>query len=404
MLADPTGTASSTLGTVSLRPIALAALTALACTSAEPPPDPPVLTPAEPGPTPIEPEPEPMPPADPLPASSLSWVWYHDYPSELADSFSQIGAGPVAYDHRVGDRRRYTARRVDGAIELVRERMPEPGTKGEPVPAWTRRVTTTTAAAGEPVVQVTSGAPEEVVVAVRVSGGYERHAFADDGSPRSSAIAHDPPEFAGRDAALQLGGTNERPTVHVRGSNHAYLDEIEPATGKPVARKEFGPAVLFDRFSWPPEGGLGQRLGHCWPMRGGGGCHEVVRRGEALELRAVDSAGKERWRATLEPKGGNWYDTAAAVETRERVLVVAYHRIASGATAFTVDREHGTLRATGSPGSIGSIGHSQYSNEVALVLGDDELVRALGREAGGDYLGVIDPSTGLLLGHEVWRR
>jgi hypothetical protein len=391
--------------TVSLRPIALAALVALACTSAEPPPDPPVLAP-EPGPTPIpfhvEPAPEPMPPADSLPTSSLGWVWYHDYPDELADSFSQVGTGPVAHDHRVGDRRRYTVHRVDGGIELVRDRMPEPNVKGEPVHAWARRVTTPRAI-GEPVVQVTSGGTEEIVVALRVPDGYERHAFADDGSLRSSSIVHDPPEFAARDAALQLGGTSSRPTVHVRGSDHAYLDEVDPATGKPTARAEFGPTVLFDRFPWPPEDGLGQRLGHCWPIRGGG-CHQVKQRGDALELRATDLAGKERWRVTLEPKGGDWYDTATVVETSERVLVVAYHGIASGANAYTIVRDRGSLRAKGSPGSIGNIGHSKYHNEVALVLGDDGLVRAFGHESSGDYLGVLDPSTGRLLGHEVWRR
>jgi hypothetical protein len=387
---------------VSLRPIALAALVALACTSAEPPPDPPVLAPAEPIPFHIEPEREPMPPADSLPTASLGWVWYHHYPDELADSFSQIGSGLVVHDHRVGDRRRYTVRHVHGGIELVREHLPEPEGKSRPVHAWTRRVTTT-AIIGEPVVQMTSGGSEEIIVALRVPGGYERHAFADDGSLRSSSVVHDPPEFDARDAAIQLGGTSERPTVHVRSSGHAYLDEIDPATGKPTARAEFGPTVLFDHFSWPPEHGLGRRLGHCWPIRDGG-CYEVLHRGEAIELRAVDPASKERWRTALEPKGGGWYDTAAVIETGERVLVVAYHGIASGATAYTVDREQGTLLATGSPGSIGNIGHSKYHNEVALVLGADGLVRAFGHEASGDYLGVIDPSTGRLLGHEVWRR
>jgi hypothetical protein len=389
---------------VSLRPLALAALAALvalACTSTERPrPDAARPAPSEPVAAPVELEPTP-PPAE-LPESDLPWVWYHTYPAVLADAFSQVGSGPVAHDHRVGDRRRYTARRDDHGIELILERLPEPGVNGEPVLAWSRRVTTTTA--GDPVVQATSGVPAQVVVALRVPGGYERHAFADDGTPRSSFIGIDPRNFDVEGGALQLGGTSERPIVYVRSDSWAYLDEIDPATGKVIARAEVGPHVLFGGFSWPPKGHVGQLLGHCWPVRGGGGCYEARRRGEALELRAVDLAGAERWSVTLDPKGGAWSSRAAVLEAYGGVVVVAYHGAASGATAYGVDPEQGTLRFTTSPGSIGSIGHSKYSNEVALVLGDDDLVRVHGHEAGGDYIGLLDPKTGSVWGHEVWRR
>lgn len=385
---------------MSLRPLALAALTALACTSTEPPPA--VPTPAEPTPAPAPaPAPEPTPPPTPLAASTRPWVWYHTYPAVLADAFSQVGTGPVAYDHLVGDRRRYTAHRDDQGVELVRERVPEPAAGGEPALVWRRRVTTTPAL-GEPVVQTMMSRHGHVVVALRIPGGYERHTLREDGSPDVSAIVLDPAGFDSEHAALQLGGTPEHPTVHVRSPASAYLDELDPESGRPTARASFGPEVLAERFRWPAPGTRGKPLGHCWPAAAGG-CLALRRRGEALELRATDRAGEERWHAPLEPKGGRWWNRAVVLEHGDVAIAVVYHGGASGAAAYGVDARSGALRFTSSPGSIGNIGHSMYSSQLAAALGDDGRVRVFGHESGGDYLGVLDPQAGRLLGHEVWR-
>jgi hypothetical protein len=386
---------------VSLRPLALAALAALACTSTEPPPAPgPTLV--EPAPTPVVPV-EPAPPSAPLPVSTQPWVWYHSYPELLVDAFSQVGTGSVAYEHRVGDRRRYVVRRNDQGVDLALEHLPEPEAVGEPVLVWRRRVTTTPIV-GEPVVQAVMSRDVQIAVALRIPGGYERHTLAEDGSPVDSAIVLDPPGFDPQGAAIQLGGTSEHPMAYVRGTERAYLDELDHDTGVPVARASFGAEVLHDAFAWPPKGTRGERLGHCWPTLGG--CHEVRRRGEVLELRAYDTApsGDERWHTMLDPKGGRWWNMAVVIEHGEQLAVVAYHGSASGAAAWVIDRERGTPRFSGSPGSIGNIGHSKYGNEIALSLGDDGLVRAHGHESGGDYLGVLDLEAGRLLGHEVWRQ
>lgn len=395
---------------MSLRALALSALTTLACASSEapppraeaPPPSEEAPLPRVAPPDPAPPDPATAPPAAPLPDAALPWVWYHTYPEALADAFGQIGTGPVAHDHRVGDRRRYTARRDAEGIELVLERMPEPSAKGEPVLAWRRRVTAP-AAHGDPVVQATSGASVHVVVALRTAGGYERHVFTDEGEPVRSSAVLDPAGFGSEPATLQLGDSPAGLVVLVRGRSHAYLDVIDSDTGMPRARARFGPELLHERFPWPPDGPRGRRLGHCWPARDGG-CYEARRRREALELRATDPAGAERWRTTLDPRGGAWASMAVVLEHDERVVVVTYQGMASGATVHGVDREHGTLAFTTSPGGIGSIAHSKYANDVGLSLDGEGRVRIHGRESGGDYIGVLDAKAGRLLGHEVWRR
>jgi len=384
---------------VSLRRLFLAALAALACTSAEPPPPAPEHAPVELIPTPVEPVPE-APPAS-LAASTLPWVWYHTYPAQLADAFSQVGAGPIAYEHRVGDRRRYTVRHDDQDIELVLERLPEPDAEGEPVVAWRRRITTTEVWS-DPVVQTSMGTPSQVTVALRSFEGYERHTFADDGTPRASVLVPDPPGFNSLAASLQLGGTSERPVVYVRGLGNAYLDELDPTSGEPIARARFGQEVLHERFRWPPVGPRGARFGHRWPAEGGGD-HRARRRGDAIELLATDPKGELRWRTTLDPKAGPWSSSAVVAEHAGCVVVVVYNGGSSGASAYVVDREHGTLRFSSSPGSIGSIGHSRYGNDVGLALFGQGIVRVYGHESGGDYLGVLDLGAGRLLGHEVWR-
>lgn len=389
---------------VSSRPLALAALTALACTSTAPPPPParPAPPPAEPAPEPA-PEPEPAPPpADPVAVSTLPWVWYHAYPARLADAFSQVGTGPVAHDHIVGDRRRYTAHRDDQGVELVRERVRESWDEDAPELAWRRRVTPTVPVLGEPVVQTMMSRHGHVVVALRIAGGYERHTLREDGTPDVSTIVLDPRGFDGRAAALQLGGTPDRPTVYVRAADRAYLDELDPESGRLTARASFGPEVLAERFAWPPPAARSKPFGRCWPARAGG-CLVLRRGGEALELRALDPDGQERWRTALDPRGGTWWTHGVVLEHGDVAIAVVHHGSATGGAAYGVDVASGALRFTASPGGIGNIGHSRYGSEVAAAVGDDGLVRVHGHESGGDYLGVLDPAAGRLRGREVWR-
>lgn len=383
------------------RLLLLAVLVAVGCTATEPPPAATRPAPSEPvrSPAPAPAEVVAEPPAA-LALSTLPWVWYHTFPAVLAGGLSQVGVGPVAHDHRVGNPQRYTARRDDHGIELVREYLPERGSTGEPTLLWRRRVTST-AAFGDPVLQLVPSTVSQLVVALRVPGGYELQALTDEGNIRFSSIVLDPPGFAAQGAALQLGRTEDGLVVYVRNGTQAYLDEIDRSNGRPVARASFDPSVLFDRFDWPSRGPRGHDLGHRWPAQRG--AYVLAHRGKALELRATDHLGKPRWHTTLDPEGGRWWNTAALIEHDDHVVIVLYNGASSGATAYGVDRESGALRFTSSSGGIGPIGHSRYSNEVALGSDDLGHVLVYGHESGGDYLGVLDVQAGRLLGHEVWR-
>ncbi|MCA9608728.1 MAG: PQQ-binding-like beta-propeller repeat protein, partial [Myxococcales bacterium] len=184
--------------------------------------------------------------------------------------------------------------------------------------------------------------------------------------------------------------TGEALVAFVRATPAPYLHELDPETGAVTARARFGTEVLRSSFTPPPVRGLPRNR----PSPGG---WRLVREGR--EALGVDGPGG---RAVL-AEHDLFSDHAAFVELDDTVVVVTFCANASGASAFGVDRATGRRLWQSSPGSIGPIGHSRYSNDVRATLEDGRVV-VYAQESSGRYVGVLDPSEGRLIGYEVWRR
>ena len=96
-------------------------------------------------------------------------------------------------------------------------------------------------------------------------------------------------------------------------------------------------------------------------------------------------------------------DGAAMVVDAERIFVVHFHQIATGAELCALDRESGALLWRERLQGLGSIAHSRYRNEVQLRLIDGDPV-VYGRESAGRYIERRDAQTGALRTNEVLPR
>ena len=120
-----------------------------------------------------------------------------------------------------------------------------------------------------------------------------------------------------------------------------------------------------------------------------------------MMVTAMGPGSTKRWQTpvSIDP---SWAPRHHLVEHGDAVVAVFFHGSASGSTAVILDREDGSVRWSGPPGNIGSIGHSKYSNRVRVVPAGDGAVRVYGDESGGRYVGLLDLREGLW-GHEAWR-
>ncbi len=376
----------------------------IACTSAEVPPKASVpseeVEPVEVEPVeaePVEVEPAEAEPPHQRPVSPQPWVWYHALPPKLAGGMMGVGTSSTAYQRIKGDPRRYDVAAARDGLELRRERL----TRSDRVLEleWSRSIPGSTP--GEVVVLVGLRSTD-VIVGVRSDDEYELQRYSEDGDLQWSTTTADPEALGDSETALQLamGGTNV--VVYNRRDTGSYLDEVDFETGRTVARTIVEPVVLSSRFEWPPaEGVRGRRLGHRWP--GLDGSHVVRKKGKALVVEHAGPDGKKRWSTTVDAQGGGWWNSAALVEQGDTLVVVPFHGASSGAVAYGLARRDGAVRFEASPGSIGSIGHSKYSNDLALTVDEAGHVFTHGKESGGHYIGVLDVEAGRLLGHEVWR-
>lgn len=314
-----------------------------------------------------------------VPESARPWRWYHQVPAR--DTGGVLGAGAL-HDHTalayVGDERRYLVERRGGALVVRREnrRATDP-----PVdPAWTQ--TFDVGAAGAPVI----GAERAIHVAAPTARGYVALALDPDSGALRWRRVHEGEDGAG---PVQLELVSGHPVVaYVHAPSGPYLHELSAETGELVARVRFGPEVHRE-FVFPEA--LAAPLGQATPQG-----YRLVRRRERL---GVEGPG---WRTTLSDQDP-FTTHAAFVIAGDRLVVVTFCAGASGAVAYGLERESGALAWTASPGSIGSVGHSRYSSEVRAVL-EGERVVVYGQESAGRYCGLLEPSSGRLLGYEVWRR
>lgn len=367
--------------------LVVAALLGIACTPAEPPPEVRTEDVAK-----VEP-----PQSQPL--SLQPWVWYHNATPALARGLMNVGVSNISYQHVVGAPRRYVAEAKHEGLELRRDDL----TTSDDVErtAWSDVVPGLDADSADAVV-LAEPRSTDVLVSWRIDAGYVLRRYTQDGELRwategADADPLDPSHFT---LQLAVGGTNV--LVYNRRASGAYLDEVDSETGHSVARAIVDPAVLSSRFQWPPPGGVqGHQLGHSWPARKGS--YVVHKQGEALVVDHAGPGGKSLWSTTLDAQGGGWWNSAALLEHHDTVVVVAYQGSSSGAAAYGLNRRDGAKLFDTSPGSIGSIGHSKYRNELALTVDEAGHLLTHGNESGGRYIGVLDVAAGRLLGREVWR-
>lgn len=348
---------------------------------------------------PPPPEPAQLEPPPRQPISLEPWVWYHAITPARARALTQVGVSNISDQPFVGAPRRYVAETKRDELQLRREDLTDAGDIDRT--AWSTSIAAVESASAEPMVL---GDPRstDIVVGWRVDGGYGLRRYTQDGELRWEAGPADPDAFGEGHGALQLGLGGTTVVVYNRGAPASYLDEIDLESGHSVARTVVNPAVLSSRFVWPPPDAVhGEKLGHRWPTAEGS---YVVRK--QVKALVVDHAGpgnKTHWSTTLDGQGGSWWNSAALLEYQDTVVVVAYHGSSSGAVAHGLARRDGSKLFDASPGSIGMIGHSKYSNDLALTVDRAGLLRTHGNESGGRYIGVLDLEAGRLLGHEVWR-
>jgi len=313
-----------------------------------------------------------------------------------------VGASNISYHPIVGAPRRYVAEVKRGELELRREDLTNSGELGRV--AWSTsisRVEDGSSSTSDAVV-LRDPRSTDIIICWRRGGGYGLRRYTQEGGLRWEAEPTDPEVFDPGESAPQLAAGGATVVVYNRASSGSYLDEIELESGQPLARTVVNPAVLSSGFVWPPPDAVqGQKLGHRWPAQKGS--YVVRKREKALVVDHIGPGDKTLWSATLDAQG-SWWNSAALLEHQNTVVVVAYHGSSSGAVAHGLARRDGTKLFDTSPGSIGSIGHSKYSNDLALTVDQAGHLRTHGNESGGRYIGVLDLQAGRLLGYEVWRR
>lgn len=373
------------------------ALLGFACTSAKAPRQQEGSDVVQVEPARVDPAKTEAPQAQPL--SLQPWVWYHAVTPSTARGLMDVGVSDVSYQHIVGAPRRYVAKTGRDGLELRREDLTE--SEGVKRPAWSISIP----GAGEaPTDAVVLAEPRstDVVLGFRIDSGYVLRRYNQDGELQWVTTGADPDPPGTRPSMLQLATGGTSMVVYNRRASGSYLDEVDFETGHAVARAVVRPAVLSSGFQWPPPSAIrAHELGHTWPTPAGS--FVVRKRGNALVVDHSEPGGKSLWSSTLDPQGGGWWNQAVLLQQRESVIVVAYHGSSSGAVAYGLNRRDGTKLFDASPGSIGSIGHSKYSNELALTVDAAGHVLTHGNESGGRYIGVLDVAAGRLLGREVWR-
>lgn len=131
-----------------------------------------------------------------------------------------------------------------------------------------------------------------------------------------------------------------------------------------------------------------------------GSSYELVQqdRNRPAALKKLDSKGVQLWE--FKPESDRTGE-GTLLQIDDTVFLACHSAIASGVWIFALDAGTGGLRWKAHPLGAGPILHSKYHNAVGLRWLSDHLV-VFGKESAGNYIEVLDPTTGRTLANQFW--
>lgn len=224
---------------------------------------------------------------------------------------------------------------------------------------------------------------------------------------------------------VQVSIVDGRPVVFGWESASRYVEVLDPATGATLSnrRSENGttwspperPAATAPRPD-PPSPGAAAEVRWAWsgaplgvgsiqvgqPVAAtepqGGRCTFLFdSAAQTTRLDCADRAGAATWSRT---EGDQMMAGAALGIAGDRLVVVRFIPMATGASATAYDRATGREQWRAPLRGLGPISHSGYMNDVRVRVVGDRIV-VYGWEAGGRYVEVLDLATGRTLGTRI---
>ncbi|HLT40375.1 MAG TPA: hypothetical protein VK034_29050, partial [Enhygromyxa sp.] len=173
----------------------------------------------------------------------------------------------------------------------------------------------------------------------------------------------------------------------------AYVEAMNPASGELIDHATLARPQLEWRWSDAPEPEPVVEL----ELGGGGECRfEVHERGPA-QLRC-EPVGAPRWAHELD---GDFVGRGALASDGQRLVLISWSRIASGARARAWTLADGAPLWDRQLEGLGPQDHSKYSNLIQLEFAD-RLVIVRGQESHGRYLEALELATGALRWTIAW--
>lgn len=292
-------------------------------------------------------------------ADAIPFLWYESAPAEGVPSVSGgIGAAARMRTHTIGNEVLYEVSRA-GVITATSVGGPE---------RWRVAVAPFE---GAPVL----AGGDEIYIAGRTQNGWriEKRRGA-DGTLVWTRSGHSPCD-------VQLGVQQNLVAVHLRSGAGDRLVVLGAHDGALLVERDLDPAITrVSRFP-PATAARARRSG------------EVRCTGRRLPAECTFRApGQPAIRYTSYA----WRDCRMIASVRDAgdLIFAELCSAASGVQVHGVSLSSGALRWTTRPYGIGAIGHSMWSNQIAIAI-DGPYVRVWGREGGSlGYVSTLDRATG----------